>query len=440
MSNEIKSQPIPGYKYIVKSGQSDWLSNLAARAYGDPTKWLEIANANQQLVQGPDAGKNYLAADKQWFIAGDIIFIPVLPELEKFKPKRITGKGKNDFTIVIEDIEIPVLAGRIIRTMDTAADGWTGVIQWVPGKNPDIDRITSPFYYASSQAYIGNELLVNGKVYKVIPKLANDGRTKELAGFSLTADIIDSNLQPPYEKAKINLFQRAQELCRPHGISVEVDEDTDFGGTFSRVTASENDKIFNHLNELARQRSVLLSSTPDGNLLLTNAKIDSEIVGTISEANLPAQEFSAEFDGRKRFGTYRVLSQTPKKGTKKVAVSKDPVPPGSRFATVSADDNIIGENKNTADWIRNKNLVETLTKIFPVSGWYAPNGSLWRPNTLIEVISPTMGIDEGFTFLIHRVEYIFEDSGRKANLSILPPQVYSGEPIDEPWLFAGAVG
>ena len=431
--SEIKSQPTPGYLYKVKYGRSDWIYGLAERAYGDGSKWQIIAQANQQLVQGPDAGKTDISKDRQWFTAGDVVFIP--PLVEKEKPKRISGKGPDDFTIVIDGIEVPVISGKILRTMDTAADGWTATIPWTPGKDALIDKITSPFFYPSSQAYIGNEVLVNGKLYEVSHSLDDNGRTKDLEGFSKTADIIDSNMQPPYEKSNVTILQRAKELCRPHGIDVIVDTGVDIGGKFSRVTASENDTIFKHLNDLAVQRSLLLSCNEDGNLLITKAKTDSKIVGTLTEGDLPSQEFKVKFSGRARFGTYKVLSQTPKKKAKASSVSKDTVVPGSRFSNVSISDNTQGEIKNVADWVRNKNLVETLTIQFPVSGWYAPDGTLWKPNSQVAVQSETIGTGKnGFVFLIHRVEYIFEESGRKANLFLLPPEVYTGEAIKEPWI------
>jgi hypothetical protein len=44
-----------------------------------------------------------------------------------------------------------------------------------------------------------------------------------------------------------------------------------------------------------------------------------------------------------------------------------------------------------------------------------------------------MFIPDGFTFLIKSVEYIFEPDGKKSVLNLVPPQVYTGEPLEEPW-------
>jgi len=68
-----------------------------------------------------------------------------------------------------------------------------------------------------------------------------------------------------------------------------------------------------------------------------------------------------------------------------------------------------------------------------VPSWYAPNGELWAPNTIVTVKSPTLYLDDGYNFLIREVTYDFSASGTTANLSLVPPEAYTGEEIVEPW-------
>ena len=42
-----------------------------------------------------------------------------------------------------------------------------------------------------------------------------------------------------------------------------------------------------------------------------------------------------------------------------------------------------------------------------------------------------ISIPEGFDFLINRVEYSKKSTGKVAALSLIPPQVYTGEPIPD---------
>ncbi len=155
-------------------------------------------------------------------------------------------------------------------------------------------------------------------------------------------------------------------------------------------------------------------------------------VGTIGDELPPGRELTATFDGAKRFYAYTVLSK--RRGNKpKRATAIDDLVPRSRLTTINADETEAGDIQKTADWERSKRLADALTIPFPVTDWYAPNGELWRENTIVTVKSPIIYAPFGFDFLIRSVEYIYEKSGRSGTLNIVPPEVYTGEPLVEPW-------
>ena len=416
-------KPIPGKNYTVTDETT--LSQIAARAYGDSVFWPRIFKANQFALKSTDPDS---------ISRGEILIIPVLSERELIRSSvvqsSISGKEKDDLTIIVNGREIKTIGARILRTMNTASDAWKATVKWDPGADASLDARLKPYAYPLAQAYIGNELMVSGLLYNTKPQLTNAGSQNEIEGFSFTADAIDSTLKPPYEKSNINLKQRAEELIKPLGINVVFDEGVDPGGVFDRITAREGDTIFQHLLSLATQRNLLISSTPVGDFLFTKTKI-TKPVATLEEGSGNILDFSAEFNGRKRFNIYRALGKSPKGN--KIGISKDNKVPRARFVTFSANETIDGDIQRVADWRRSKQLADALTIPLPVSGWYNSSGKLWRENTMVEVVSPTLGIEKGFTFLINQVEYVQENSGRTAILSIVPPQVYSGETIIEPW-------
>lgn len=418
------SKPTPGKQYTVIEG--DTLENIALQAYGDKNLWRIISQANQTTLR---------SGDPNLIFPGEIILIPVIADENQRRTtlasSQLQNKAKDELTITANGNEIRVTAARLIRTMDTAADGWTCVVPWEPGVDNILDEIVKPLAYPTGACYIGSELLISGLFYGVEPTLNTDGRVVNMEGFSYTKDIIDSTLKPPYEKNKITLLQRAKDQVEHKGIKVIVDDGINTGGVFDRVTAEPTDKIFEHLSKLAAQRSVLISSTPEGNLLFTATK-SGPPVGTIEE-NLPlGQEFKAKFDGTKLFNTYRAIGQSPGNNAKN-AVASDNNIPLSRSLTFKADDTTDGDITKAAAWRRTKQLAEALSIPFPVSSWFAPNGKLWRENTFVTVVSPTLSLPDGFTFLIRRVEYVFSAQGKNAVLSLVPPQVYTGEEINNPW-------
>jgi len=221
----------------------------------------------------------------------------------------------------------------------------------------------------------------------------------------------------------------------PLGIRIIFNVESD--ERFDRVSMEPTETIFTHLAKLASQRGILITSTELGTLKFTKATT-GQPVGTIEEGESFGMEYTAKFNGRSRFNVYKVLAQTParkaaSKSASKEQIAKDELIPKSRSITFTADETTGGEMKNAAAWKRSRQLAEAMAMDFPVSSWYGPDGKLWKENTIVTVKSKTMYIPDGFDFLIKSVEYVFETGGTTATLGLIPPQVYTGEPLDEPW-------
>lgn len=422
------SKPIPGKNYTIQDEET--LSNLASIAYGDASLWGLIYKANLKTLK---------SNDPDIIFPDEVLFIPERPELRDALEKIIQSSSSTDgFVLEIGGREIPIISGKAIRTMDTAADAWTAVIAWTPGADLFIDRVTAPYSYEKSKVFLDGVELVTGPLFLVKQMLnEGDGQRKELGGFSATVSIVDSDMNPElYQEKNVSLKDRCTNLLEPYGLKVVVDSVAAEAANeiFKRVKSKKDETIFKHLSKLAKQRQVLISSTVKGNLLLTKSKTKNQPVGIIEEASVnPALSYQAIFDGRKRFSSYRVTSQTPKKRNKKVGISNDPNVPIMRFKNITVDNATDGNIKNIADWARSKQFASALTIPFPVPSWHDPNGNLWRENTTVVVKSKTIGTPDGFTFLIRQVEYNFSESGRTAILNLIPPQTYTGEPIIEPW-------
>jgi prophage tail gpP-like protein len=416
-------RPIPGTPYVVVSG--DNLSRIAATAYGDPKKWKIIWKANKGKIRSDNPNLIF---------PGEILVIPGDPTVKELTGllslPDLPGKEKDDFTLIIDGLEIPVLSATITRTIDTAVDGWSAVIPWEPGKNSKLDKIIHPYTYARASAYLGEKLMVDGYFYDLTISMRDSGDTAELTGYGFTADLVDCSVTPPYEQKKVTLFDRAKSLLEPYTIDVIYDsEDTEI---FKKVTASPQDTVFSHLASLASQRGILISSTRKGELLFTTAKTGKS-VGTLKEGSVYFQNPTITWSGRSRFFAYRIIRQSRKKKTR-IASATDEAVKLSRLKVFSANDTTGGNLQQAANWRRSKQLADALEIGFPVAGWYAPDGNLWEENTIVTLSSETLLMPDGFDFIIKRVEYSYDNNGTKATLSLVPPQAYTGEEIEEPWL------
>lgn len=412
------AKPTPGQSYTVVSG--DNLTSIAARAYADPSKWPIISKANQSPAR---------TADKTLIIAGEVLIIPLLSSLSNLDSKTLPNKQSEELTVRIGSKEVSVLEADILRTMDTVVDEWTVKLPWEVGKDLDFDELIRPRRGVSTPAsvFIGGKRLINGVLYRRRPKLDETGSTLLLTGYSFTVHLFDSMMKPPYEFNKITLEKRAEELVQPFGIKAVFD--TSSGGPFDKITTSESETIFTHLAKYASQRSLLVSSTVDGDLLFLQANLNSSPVGTINQSRIQnaitgAESFEADFDDRKLFNVYRATGQTP--GNNKLeGIAKDNLVTEARIKNFSADESTTGGIQAAAEWHRNTQLAKAYSFPLPVSGWLAPNGEVWRENTLVTVISPNLFLPDGFSFLINKVEFILSSEGKRAVLSLVLPTAYS---------------
>lgn len=410
------SKATPGKPYTVQAADS--YESIAQQAYGDFRFASRVQAANQ--------------SNRGILSTGQIIVIPVLTLDNSLKTElakaRLKNKGIDDLTIIINNKEIKPLSANIMRTMDTVSDGWTALTEWTPGADKELDEVYRPFAYHPASVYIGGELIINGILYTSEPGFSNAGITMGLEGFSYTADLIDSTLKPPYEFNKISLEQLAPELVKPVGINAYFRHDT--GGAFDRITASRGDTIAGLLIKYATQRGILVTSQASGDLLFTKANTGRS-VGTLEEGKT-LDALKIKYDGRKLFNAYRAVGQSPF-GTSKAAISKDDTVPRSRFKTISVNDTTKGDIQKAADWQRSKQLAKALTFPIEYDSWFAPNGSLWQENTLVTIVSKTLSLSRGFTFLIKSVNYAYDNEGRRVTLNLTPPQAYSGLQITNVW-------
>jgi prophage tail gpP-like protein len=344
----------------------------------------------------------------------------------------ISGKKHDELTLVIENREIIISSGKLLKTMDTGADGFTCIMPWQPGLDAEIDSITAPNSYNEAKVYIGGYLQMTGVLYYVKSVMGIEGMTRELKIYTKIADMIDSVWQPPYEQNNIKL----DELCANQAGVFEIENvivNADVGGRFSRISVGQTEKCFSKLAGFAAQRGCILSCDKYGNLVIVEPNVTGKPVGTLQVENPYTRNYEFEFDGRKRFYQYEVIvssSQSNRTRVKHKAI--DESVPSTRFLTVSADESLPGEGLNAAEWKRNKTAAEALQIPFPVNTWYAPNDELFQPNTTITIKNPVIS-ENGFTFLISQVEFNYEVSGTTGILQLKPPSMYQIGDIEEPW-------
>jgi len=347
--------------------------------------------------------------------------------------------------IILGKRELKITSASIRRTMDTGADEFSCLIP-MPDPDPDIDQelynLVKPRSLTDSEVWIGNKKLLTGNLYKRSPSLTNSGAQLQLTGYSKTYRLIKSNPKEQREFLNQSLLEIAKSFALPFGLSVVSESvDAEINEKFENEKISATDTVFNFLQNLARQRGILISNDIHGNILFHRACTQQKTVGSIVEGRdgeIPlTSNFSASFDDSNLFQVYQSVADAPWafESNEPGGISKDDRIKIPSFKTVQANSNVEGAGQKTVDFARNQTIAKGLSIPFQANTWYAPNGELWQENTLVSIESPTLFIPNGFTFLIKDVEYNLDSSGGEtAALSLVPPALYTGGEIIEPWV------
>lgn len=397
----------------------------------------------------------------------------------------IPNKSKDEMTLMIGDMEIVYDSMTYVKTMDTIADAATAIVPWTPGQNEKFDKATNPYSYSECGIYIGGKLQSEMILYNISNEKNESGLTKKLEMFSRTADVIDSCVMPPYEENYISLSDRCRHQVTPLGIQVVVGDDviplinetrrvtvtvgrqkqvvSEYGRSpiksfmkkdpvyvyvpitkskiitqekkFARISAKTTEKMFAHLKKYAMQHGILLSCTKHGDLLLTRANVNSKPVTTIDESQFSnTDQFKMEWKGRDRYRIYRAIQKTA--SGKIASQALDQYVKAPRLLQFDAGTDVPGNTKNAAEWKRNITAAQSLKdNSFDINGYYIPQTDiLWQPNTTVSVVSPTMCIPNGYTFLITQTKFRSANDGLKTNIKVIPPSMYSqSSDMSEPW-------
>lgn len=343
--------------------------------------------------------------------------------------------------VLIGNREINIVSASVLRTMDTGADEFRVITDWIPGDDQEFDDLAAPRSFAEAEVSINGTKLITGNKYITQPRLGKTGQLIELTCYSKTMRLIKSNPKSAQEFNNLSLLDISRKFTFPFGLFTTIlgSVETQVNQKFENEKIGPQETIFDFLQNLARQQGVLTSSDEDGNLFYLQAKTNQETIGSITEgpdAFVPdTEDFSARFDDSEIFRTYQSVSNSPF-----TYLSKDPqgIAEDTRikipgFKTIITNSLEKGTGQKAVDFARNQTIAKSMSVPIQVNSWTSSKGELYRENKLISVTSPTLFTD-GFTFLIRAVQYNLDgDGGETATLFLVPPSLYTGEAVQEPW-------
>lgn len=278
------------------------------------------------------------------------------------------------------------------------------------------------------QLFLDGEPVITGYVDTVVPDFDAESHTIRVAGRDQTADLVDcSAVHKSGQWHNVKIDQLARDLIKPYGLKLVVEADV--GSAFSSFNIQEGESVFECLERAARMKALLLTSNPSGDLVITRAgKIRVED-GLIEGVNFKGGR--GEFSWKDRYSVYTVKGQSrlgedgDSAHAAAAATVKDDAITRHRPLIVLAESH--SENttlRDRAQWERNVRRGRSARASITVQGWTSPAGSVWQPNTLVSVTSPSLWLNNAEMLVVGCTYSLDDRSGTLTELAIAKPDAF----------------
>lgn len=249
---------------------------------------------------------------------------------------------------------------------------------------------------------IGSDVVLSGYIDLFECELSDKTSSITVHGRDKTGDLVDcSAIHSTGQWHGVKLEQIVRDIAKPFGITVLVKADT--GETFKSFALEDGEKAFDAIDRACRMRAVLCTSTPLGELLLTEASDEALDVELVEGVNI--RRISATHTWQERYSTITMKGQ----------VAGDDAVNGSSAAhqKAQATDSeinryrpliVVAEHGSSDASLADRAKWEVAIRMgrgkrgrVTVVGWRmgrdGSGGALWTPNNLVLIRSPKMFLD-----------------------------------------------
>lgn len=350
----------------------------------------------------------------------------------------------------------------VLKVAGRRFQGWTGVtITQGVDQAADVFSVTGPFDperaevlaafrpfgYEPVQLYLGDDLVLTGRIDSVTAKVDGRERTLTVQGRSLAGVLVDCSIDAGLERNERFVADLAIALCNPFGIKVRWDNNAPIDGARARY----GQRVYEFLASIASPCNLLLHSSPAGELTITWANWFSKAApaAALIEGKGSLLAVEAGFEGTGRYSLYKVATQFAGEPDIVGAATDEDVPiyrplleAVSEVATESFEAEVPGPDF-TARRRRTEAVAASFRVSATVSGWRAPDGSLWgkavrggriaMPNVTLYAPGAMLPREALYTAVGVTLR-IDERDGKVADLRLVQPEFYAGRvPEVRPW-------
>jgi len=283
---------------------------------------------------------------------------------------------------------------------------------------------------AACQIRLDDDIVLSGFVDEVAASYSADEEIDRVAGRSKTGDLVDcAAAVATYRNQALPLI--AAQLLAPYAAGVEDLTGTD--DIIRRYRVEEGATVWDCLEELARRSGVLLTDSPEGNLVLTRVGFGGLPAGRL-EYGRNVLSATLAVSTRERFSSYVVRGSRAGDdndfGDVAARVLEGVTDDGldrTRNTIVRAEQPVTrAQAKEYAVWVAATRAGMSTSYTCRVQGWRGATGGLWTPNMVVPVKDTRLGVDAELLL----VDVTFSQTTEETTTTLVLRPLAGYEPVE----------
>ncbi|NIZ41351.1 hypothetical protein PVA45_07220 (plasmid) [Entomospira entomophila] len=287
-----------------------------------------------------------------------------------------------------------------------------------------------PFTYQEVRIYYDQELLITGRIEKVS---RTNAKTLQIEGRSLPALLIDTMLKPPLQFHDMTLETLVKEVAKP--FNIEVRSEVTVLANYPKITASIGTTIFAFMNCVAENDNILMTSDPNGDIMIQHYKFDG-IHKRLIAGEDGYLDANISFDGSDRFSSLTLMAQS-EEDLELTYTIEDPSISLYRPLVEVAEASDLATLENIAKRRLTLSIAKSITLTLKLLGWQQSDieSRLLRVGDMIQIQDTSLNLPKLTTFVIEGLTLGMSSGDLSMDLSLAIPNLYTGEPLEGemPW-------
>lgn len=304
----------------------------------------------------------------------------------------------------------------------------------------EIKELSCIGHYHIAKIREGKDLLLLGNVLSIGFSSQSTRQLAAISGYSITGVLEDCSIPMvdgvPLQTDGLSLRQIAQQLLNKFGLKMKVDAlvAADMDKAIDSTTGTATGNIKEYLTKLAKQRNIVISHTPQGELLFTRLDAKLKPIYHFTKQSAGVTGMSLSFNGQGMHSHITAVKQAGEDESDNAGQSetlRNPYVINTVYRPLVVSQS--SGDDNDSELVAKQTLANELRNVkvsISLSTWLV-NGSIPKPGQLLSITNDEIylysDLLEPSNWMIEEVQLSEDNQTRRMVLNCVLPEVYNGQ-------------